>query len=66
MEGIKSKGGLILQGIMILVSYSRINGNQFTLRPKGQLNQEWTYDVILSPKMQTKKYKDFCPTKQGS
>ena len=31
---------------------------------KGQLNSEWIYEVIVSPKMQTKKYKDFCPTKQ--
>ena len=31
---------------------------------KGQLNSEWIYEVIISPKMQTKSYKDFCPTKQ--
>ena len=31
---------------------------------KGQLNSEWIYEVIVSPKMQTKKYKDFRPTKQ--
>ena len=31
---------------------------------KGQLNSEWIYEVIVSPKMQTKNYKDFCPTKQ--
>ena len=29
---------------------------------KGQLNSEWIYEVIVSPKMQN--YKDFCPTKQ--
>ena len=28
-------------------------------RPKGQLNWEWIYEVIVSPKMQTKNYKDF-------
>ena len=33
---------------------------------KGQLNSEWIYEVIVSPKMQTKNYKDFYPTKQGS
>ena len=33
---------------------------------KGQLNSEWIYEVIVSPKMQTKNYKDFCPTKQTS
>ena len=31
---------------------------------KGQLNSEQIYEVIVSPKMQTKNYKDFCPTKQ--
>ena len=29
---------------------------------KGQLNSEWIYVVIVSPKMQIKNYKDFCPT----
>ena len=31
---------------------------------KGQLNSEGFYEVIVSHKMQTKNYKDFCPTKQ--
>ena len=31
---------------------------------KGQLNSKWIDEVIVSPKMQTKNYKDFCPTKQ--
>ena len=31
---------------------------------KGQLNSEWIYEVNISPKMQTKFFKDFCPTKQ--
>ena len=31
---------------------------------KGQLNSEWIYEVIFSPKMQTKNYKDFYPIKQ--
>ena len=31
---------------------------------KGQLNSEWIYEVIISPKMPTKNYKDFCTTKQ--
>ena len=34
------------------------------LHSKGQLNSEYIYEVIISPKMATKKYKDFCPTKQ--
>ena len=33
-------------------------------RTKGQLDSEWIYEVIVSPKMKTKNYKDFCPTKQ--
>ena len=28
---------------------------------KGQLNSEWIYDVIVSLKMPTKNFKDFCP-----
>ena len=31
---------------------------------KGQLNSEWIYEVIIFPKVQTKKCKDICPTKQ--
>ena len=31
---------------------------------KGQLNAEWIYVVIISPKMPTKNYKDFSPIKQ--
>ena len=27
---------------------------------KGQLNSEWSYEVIVSPKMPTKNLKDFC------
>ena len=34
------------------------------LHTKGQLNSELIYEVIVSPKMQTKNYKDICPTKQ--
>ena len=30
---------------------------------KGQLDSEWFYEVIVPPEMQTKNYKDFCPTK---
>ena len=36
----------------------------FGLDAKGQLISEWIDEVIVSPKMQTKNYKDFCPTKQ--
>ena len=34
------------------------------VQQKGQLNSELIYEVIVSSKMQTKNYKDFCPTKQ--
>ena len=33
-----------------------------TLFGKGQLNSECIYEVIVSPKMPTKNFKDFCPT----
>ena len=36
----------------------------YYLFKKDQLNSEWIYDVIVSPKMQTKNYKNFCLTKQ--
>ena len=29
---------------------------------KGQLNSEWIYEVIVSSKIPTKNYRDFCPT----
>ena len=29
---------------------------------KGQLNSEWIYEVIISSKIPTKNYRDFCPT----
>ena len=32
--------------------------------PNDQLNSESIYDVIVSPKIQTKNYKDFCLIKQ--
>ena len=32
--------------------------------PKGQLNSEWIFEVIISPEMQIKNYKDFRLTKQ--
>ena len=32
--------------------------------PKGQLNSEGIFEVIFSLKMQTKNFKNFCPTYQ--
>ena len=37
---------------------------QKEMNPKGQIKSEWIYEVIVTPKMQTKNYKDFCPSKQ--
>ena len=34
---------------------------KFGRHGKGQLNSEWIYEVIVSPKMPTKNLKDFCP-----
>ena len=35
---------------------------KFTFKyAKGQLNSEWIYEIIVSPKMPTKNFKDFCP-----
>ena len=36
-----------------------IIGNKLFI--KGQLNSEWIYEVIVSPKMPTKNFSDFCP-----
>ena len=30
-------------------------------KTKGQLNSEWIYEVIVSPKVPTKNFKDFWP-----
>ena len=40
--------------------WSRLSGSRSLI--KGQLNSEWIYEVIVSPKMPTKNYQDFCPT----
>ena len=34
-------------------------------KPKGQLISEWIYEVIASPKIQTKNCQDFCLTTQA-
>ena len=35
------------------------NSSHYVL--KGQLNSEWIYEVIVSSKIATKNYRDFCP-----
>ena len=41
------------------VFHWKINQNKFIA--KGQLNSEWIYEVIVSPKMPTKNFSDFWP-----
>ena len=41
--------------------FSRLNHSGV----KGQLNSEWIYEVIVSPKMPTKIFPDFCPERVG-
>jgi hypothetical protein len=46
---------------LLCSSISLVVNNHFKLG-KGQLNSEWIYVVIVSPKIPTKNYRDFCPT----
>ena len=50
---------MLLQTLTRMPNYQNLS-NQLPI-PKGQLNSEWIYEVIVSPKMPTKKLKDFCP-----
>ena len=50
-----------LWGFLINVHIRRESTPQSTA-DKGQLSSEWSYEVIVSPKMPTKNLKDFCPT----
>ena len=43
---------------------SRNDWEKNTICTIGQLISEWSYEFIISPKMQTKNCKDFCPTIQ--
>ena len=61
---IMAYGGRIIADI--LLSWGKIKFNTMLmyflkLFTKGQLNSEWIYEVIISPKMPTKNLKDFCP-----
>ena len=40
----------------------KIGSKKSIVDPKGQLNSEWIYEVILSFKIPTKNYLDICPT----
>ena len=44
-------------------NYQTFFASFFSIRevPKGQLNSERIYEVIVSPKMPTKNLRDFCP-----
>ena len=56
-------------GVMILPDYSTIASIQSVLIRngliKGQTISEWIYEVIVSPKIQTKNCQDFCPHYTG-
>jgi hypothetical protein len=41
--------------------WQELKGWLRVLRYKGQLNSELIYEVIVSPKMPTKIFPDFCP-----
>ena len=46
-------------------AHVRQNRNVYKLGlNKGQLNSELIHEITVSPKIQTKNSKDFCPTKQ--
>ena len=56
------------QNVRCLIRYRFVFGHfdrkavEIFLKPtKGQLNSEWIYDVIVSPKIPTKNYRDLCP-----
>ena len=46
-------GWLVKEGLSVKLQKNSV--------PKGQLNSEWIYEVIVSPKIPTKNYRDFCP-----
>ena len=45
----------------IFLAQLKLLGKDFEMVTKGQLNSEWIYEVIVSPKIPTKNLKDFCP-----
>ena len=51
--------------IKVYFCFGQLTNRRPTLRlsdlSKGQLNSEWIYEVIVSPKMPTKNYQNFCP-----
>ena len=47
--------------ILFKVNTEKIGYDQCQNQTKGQLNSEPIYEVIVSSKMPTKNWKDFCP-----
>ena len=41
--------------------YQSVQNEGYNRHTKGQLNSEWFYEVIVSSKIPTKNYRDFCP-----
>ena len=56
--------GYLHQEILVIRNYNNNNDGLKKVKDaaKGQLNSEWIYEVIVSPKIPTKNYRDFCPT----
>ena len=56
--------GYLHQEILIIRNYNNNNDGLKKVKDaaKVQLNSEWIYEVIVSPKIPTKNYRDFCPT----
>ena len=56
---------ICLNYVYVQSSYQNTFSYYITTLLKGQSNSEWIHEFIVSPKMPTKNYKDFCPTKQS-
>ena len=63
-SGLKTKVELDPFGALIKDSTfaGKVPDLYFFIIYKGQLNSERIYEVIVSPKIPTKNYRDFCPT----
>ena len=53
--------GIWFQSDFAIYSTSKLLSPNFNYWFEGQLNSEWIYEDIVSPKIPTKNYRDFCP-----
>ena len=58
---IECSGYFFLVQLTLCTLYNLTKNTIVNVPTKGQLNSEWIYEVIVSPKMPTKHLKDFCP-----